>query len=275
MNRISIGYTLPVIGLLCTLAHTEGYAGVMGPVVVPATEKVYLGVFGGGGRPESVETSQFGTAFFDTPLAVDALGSTNTPSKGIVGGQLGYRWLDVPFFNTQWNVTPAFEFEGYYLGKSTFRADLKNRGSVLTEHDFSTSFPLDAGVFLTNAVVNFNSNGMQWLRPYVGVGVGGAVVRIENALSIQEVFPEPGLNHFNANPSDKDSAFAGQVKAGLNFNIWSHTNLFVEYRGLFLGNTHYTFGSTVAVGHVPTSSWAVNMNHQFYNMGAAGLQFSV
>lgn len=277
MNRISISYTVPLIGLLCTLANTEGYAGDMGPVVAPASpEKIYLGVYGGAGSTNHINVFQYGTAFTpDGPLAVNAIGDTNTPTQGIVGGQFGYQWMDVPFLSTCWSFAPAFELEGYYIGKNNFRAELINNAPVLGEHDFENTFPMDVGVFLTNAVLTLNNSNYQRYHPYVGVGVGGALIRIRDAQSLQEAPVEPGINHYNENPSDKDATFAGQVKAGLNMNICAHTNLFVEYRGLFLGNTHYLFGSTEYPDHPVTTNWAVSMNFHTYSMGAVGLQFSI
>lgn len=283
LRRVSkgINYSLSMIGVVLALNSSAGYAGTMGPVVV-APGKIYVGVFGGGGSSNRVGINQFGTALFieaqGGPLAVNSFGTSNSRSMGIVGGQVGYQWpelLSNPL-NLQWGISPAIELEGYYLGRSSFTGhDINNDTVRLPEHDFLVTYPLRAGVFLTNAVLNFNSANYAWLHPYVGVGIGTAVVSISNASSIQTAPPEAGVNHYNASTGDRDTTFATQAKLGLNFDFTPNISMFVEYRWLYLADTHFTFGSTVYPAHAPTTSWLVNMDHQNYNMGAVGLRFSV
>lgn len=269
---------IPVLGLLSVFAGVGAHAGTMGPVQAAAPGQLYVGVFGGGGAADHVNMSQYGTAYYleaeGGPLAVDAFGRSNSPGVGMVGAHLGYQWGE--FSLNTLAISPAVELEGYYIGKRTFEGhEFRNDTTRLPEHDFFNRYPLSTGVFLINSVINLNSaNYSQW-HPYVGAGIGGAVLSITNADSLQVAPLEAGLNHYNANPHDKTSAFAGQVKVGLRYAFSEHTSIFAEYRWLYLASTDFTFGSTVAPGHPVTSSWLVNMGSQQYNLGAAGIRFSI
>ena len=274
MNKKGIA----LYGLLGALVTSSGFAGEMGPVLLTDPGKIYVAIFGGAGGSDKINISQFGTACFTEadggPLAVDAFGATNRRSVGLVGGHIGYQWMEIPV--NSWGVVPAVELEGYYLGKSNFNGhDLNNNTARLPEHDFLVTYPLSTGVFLTNAVLNFNLPSHSRFHPYVGGGIGGAVVSISHARARQIAPPEPGINHYNAKDGDKDATFAAQGKAGLKFDFSSHGSLFVEYRGLYLAQTNYSFGSTVYPGHAATSNWLVKLGSQFYNTGAVGIQFSV
>lgn len=268
-------FSLPLTGIALALASITAQAGTMGPAVAPGN--IYISAFGGGGASTKVDMAQYGTAYFTEavggPLAVDAFGHTNSRSVGIVGGHVGYLWTDISAPFTDWRMTPAFEAEGYYLSRSSFKGhEVSNNTVRLDEHDFYATYPTDAGVFMVNAVLNFNTS--TWFNPYLGAGIGGAVLSVSEARAIQVLPPEVGVNHFNANTSDKDSVFAGQIKVGANFAISQHASVFAEYRWLYLGPSSYTFGSTVYPGHAATSAWQVDMGHQNYNLGAAGIRYT-
>ncbi len=277
-----LSYSMSLLGMVFGFS-AQGHAGAMGPVTALSTPgKIYVGVFGGGGASTNVSIAQYGTAFFpeDTigPLAVNGFGHTDTRGVGIVGGQVGYQWssISLNLFNSLSGITPAVELEGYYVGKSTFTGhDINNETASLPEHDFLVSYPLNTAVFLANAVANFDLSNVNRVHPYVGAGIGAAVLSISGADSTQVAPPEGGVNHYNGNPSDKDATFAAQVKAGLNFDVTSNVNIFAEYRWLYVSNSDYRFGSTVYPAHVPTSPWLVELGSQSYNMGAAGIRFSI
>lgn len=277
-----INYSVSALGLLCALSSANIHAGAMGPTQITMPGKAYIGVFGGGGTSNRVDISQYGTAFFPEilggPLAVNSFGRTDSRDVGIVGGHVGYQWMELSLnpLGTQWSLSPAAELEGYYLGKSSFTGhDVSNNTVRLDEHDFLVTYPLSTGVFLANAILNFNpANYVRW-HPYVGAGIGAAVLDISNADSLQVAPLEAGVNHYNANPSDTEATFAGQVKVGLNFDLSEHINIFAEYRGLYLADTTFIFGSTVYPAHAETNSWIANLGHQYYNLGAIGINFSI
>src|ERR1700743_3474102 len=120
-------YTASALGVLLALNVAEIQAGTMGPVQMLATEKVYFGVFGGGGSSNHVKIKQYGTAFFfeefGGALAVNAFGHLEKRYVGMVGGHVGFSWQDI-FLNSAnhpVSLSPAVELEGYYLGKSSLK----------------------------------------------------------------------------------------------------------------------------------------------------------
>jgi len=282
MKSNNANYAASVLGVLLILNGTEIQAGTMGPSQITATEKVYFSILGGGGSSNQVNINQYGTAFFTEgsggPLAVNAFGHTNSRNVGIIGGNMGYQWGNIFLnsLNNQANLSPAIELEGYYIGKSSFTGhDINNDTTRLPEHDFLVTYPMSTGVFLANTVLNFNSaNNAKW-RPYVGAGIGGAILSISHANSLQTAPLEADVNHYNGNPNDKAAAFTAQTKVGLNFAFSEHISLFAEYRWLYIADTNFTFGSTVYPTHAPTSSWNTNLGAQYYNMGAGGIRFTV
>jgi hypothetical protein len=266
-----------VFGCLLTLSASVAYSGSMGPESV-SHDSIYLGVFGGGGAITSTDISQYGTAFYTEaaggPLAVNGFGTSSSSSTGMVGGHVGFAWPNT--MSLYWPITSAVELEGYYLGSMTITGhDLSNDTIRLDEHDFLVSYPLKTGVFLVNAVLNANNAVFGMFRPYVGVGIGSAIISISGATATQLSPAEPGINHYNGNANDNAFAFAAQPKVGIHYDFNPHVSLFAEYRFLYLSQTNYTFGSTVAAGHVATAPWAVSIKPQYYNMGTVGIDLDI
>lgn len=254
------------------------YSGTMGPESINAPGTIYVGIFGGGGALSSSDIRQFGTAFFTEadggPLAVNAIGTSQSSSLGLIGGHIGFSWSNK--IGVYFPLTPAIELEGYYMGGAKIEGhDLSNDTTRLPEHDFLVSYPLKTGVFLANAILNADHLILGRFKPYVGVGIGSAVVSTSGATSIQLSPQEPGINHYNANPDDTTLAFAAQPKIGLHFDLNTQASIFAEYRFLFLSQTSYTFGSTVYPTHAPTSPWMVSIKPQYYNMGTLGIEFDL
>ncbi len=267
-----------VSGCLLALSASIAYSGAMGPESINSQDKIYVGVFGGGGAITSGDIRQSGTAFYfedvGGPLAVNAFGTGESSSMGMVGGHIGYAWLNN--IGRYFPVTPAAELEGYYIGGANIEGhEIGNDTTRLSEHDFFVNYPLETGVFLVNAVLNANNSVFGKFKPYVGVGIGSAVVSISNATATQTSPAEPGVNHYNSETSDKAVAFAAQPKVGVHFDLNPHTSVFAEYRFLYLSQTNYTFGSTVVPGHVATSPWLVSIKPQYYNMGTVGIDFDL
>lgn len=247
--------------------------------------KIYVGVFGGGGSSNQFHVSQYGTAFYTEavggPLAVDAFGHTNSRSGGFYGLQVGYQAPAILLNNSsslwnQWALAPAVEIEGFNFSKRTYTADIVNETPRLEAHEFVNTYPMERSVFLANAVFSLN-NPCYLFHPYVGIGIGGAIVKISGAEGTQVEFAEPGVNHYNSNTSDTSSTFAGQFKLGLSYDINQYINVFAEYRWLYLSSTQFEFGSTVYpdIGHVETTNWTVKMDAQKNNLGTIGIRFSV
>jgi len=266
---------LSVLTSAAFASHTE----IMGSPGFASPGKFYVGVFGGGGAPREFDASQYGTAFFTEaeggPLAVDAFGDTNHPSAWLFGAQIGYQVPGILNPNSQWTLTPAAELEGYYISNNSFTGHLVNdEATRLPEHDFIVNYPMKRAVFLANAVLNVNIPCLN-IHPYVGAGIGGAVIRISGADATQISPPELGVNHYNSNTSDTDATFAGQIKLGLSLDITPCVSVFAEYRWLYLSSTQFSFGSTVYPGHAPTSGWQVKLDPQYYNLGAVGIRVNL
>ena len=271
------------IGCLTSISlSTLVSAGTMGTDVPSPSDRIYVGVFGGGTGISTGDISQKGTAFFPEAdggaLAVNARGTSNNGSTWLVGGHVGFRWSSRVLDNIspQWTFSPATELEGYYLGSHTLSgAELNNETTRLTEHDFHVKYPEKTGVFLVNAILNAGSSSFEKLNPYVGVGVGMAVNVISGASSTQVAPYEAGVNHYNSDPSDSALLFAAQPKVGVSFKCNKNTSIFAEYRFLYLSSTDYTFGSTVYPTHVTTTSWNAKLGSQYYNMGTIGINYDL
>lgn len=238
--------------------------------------KIYVGAFGGGGASSNLNAVQYGTAFFTEaeggPLAVNAFGEIKNHSMGFGGAQIGYQAPEILLnSNSQLTLSPAVELEGYYISKNSFTGSLLNNTDRLPEHDFDVSYPIKRSVFLINTVFTLNQPCLL-LHPYVGLGIGGALVKISDADSSQVSPLETDINHYNGNPSDMNTTFAGQVKLGLSYDISDMISVFAEYRWLYLASTDFTFGSTVYPIHAPTSSWHVQLDPQKYNLGSVGIR---
>lgn len=270
-----MGKVIPVC--LLTLSASIAYSGAMGVELTPSPVNAYIGFFGGAGIIGRTDISQYGTAFFsdaeDGPLAVNAFGTSESSSAGIIGGHIGFAWPNVSMYLP---ITPAVELEGYYMGGTKIDGhDIDNDTIRLLEHDFLVHYPLKTGVFLVNAILNSNNSIFDTIKPYVGVGIGSALVSVSGATASQVIPLEPGVNHYNSNPDNTVVVFAAQPKIGVKFYLSPRTSIFAEYRFIYLSEANYTFGSTVAPGHVATSPWLVSIKPQYYNMGTIGLDFDL
>lgn len=245
------------------------------PQVSSLSNSLYFGIFGGGGTFTTDSVEQSGVAYKAHTLVVDANGTGSASSVGVLGGYVGYKWPALSLQRgSQWSLVPATEFEGYYLKGTQNANKLVNETELLPQHDFSTSYPMNNGVFLANAVLNFNHADSK-VHPYVGAGLGTAIVSITGATSTQTTPDEPGVNHYNSDPDASDWTFAAQSKIGVRYDVSEHSNVFAEYRFLYLAPTYYTFGATQYPTHSATTDWDVNMGSMYYNMVTVGIQYDL
>jgi opacity protein-like surface antigen len=240
--------------------------------------QVYIGIFGGEGDIKDNNFTQRGIALYGSskggPLVVNAQSQADTDSATFAGAHIGYEWQKWSFGSkeTGWSIVPAAELEGYYLkGEETGR--LINPTTRVSEHTFKDSFPIHTGVFLANAVLSFNMPNMSRIHPYIGGGLGAAIISISNAYSAQINPAEPGINHFNSDPNASEWTLAAQSKVGLQLNITDHWRVFGEYRYMHLSPTHYVFGSTQYPTHVATTHWRVNFRSLSSSMGSVGIHY--
>ncbi|HWP00491.1 MAG TPA: isocitrate/isopropylmalate family dehydrogenase [Methylococcus sp.] len=246
-----------------TKAPTEVYTNNRG---------FYTGIFAGGAVSDNDEIVQSGTAFIIPPLDVRATGAAKSNTGFMVGLNVGYQWPGWRLGgDPRWALLPALELEGYYLSADQ-TGFLNNPTPRIPEHLFDFRAPMDIGVLMPNLVLTLHTPYR--VHPYIGGGVGAAIISNVGASSIQLAPPEPGINHFNSNPDASDWGFAATARAGLRFDITRHLYFFVEYKFLTIGTTNYTFGSTVFPTHPRTSPWSVHYGDMFEHMGVGGIGYA-
>ncbi|HTM62941.1 MAG TPA: hypothetical protein VL360_00400 [Gammaproteobacteria bacterium] len=278
--RLSLLVLLSALSVPAFATHTAAHhsAESSTPAAFTDPAKFYLGIFGGRGSSGNFNISQYGTAFITEssggPLAVNAFGGMHSQTTSYFGAQLGYQMQEIMMGATQCALAPAAELEIQGMGSSSFSGHVINNTTRVPEHDFAVTYPMSRTVFLVNGVVNFSSPRIM-VHPYIGFGVGNAVMRISGADSTQLSPPEAGVNHYNASTNSSDSAFAGQIKLGLSYDFNQYATVFAEYRWLYVASTQFEFGSTVYAAHAATSSWRVDMDAQRYNMGDVGIRFNL
>ena len=291
MNKKIIASLLMTIGVsTVNLAHADEGRGI------------YLGAFGGAGRTDNQDVEQTGTAHktgFD--LLVDVKGKVERDTSGLIGAHVGYEWA-----STSSNIKPAIELELMYTEadqKSNLvnpnderMANITLTGSALTDaqvavadysagnHRFFNQMNMKMALFMANGVFTYDTDSM--FKPYIGAGLGLAVVRMTGATSYQtnphgdpyEVTSDPSheiVNHFNSKTTANDFAFAGQIKLGVRAEINKHVSAFAEYRYLYVDSTDFTFGSTVYPGgHSPTDNWNVKNDSMGLHNGLVGIEYA-
>jgi len=298
-NKI-LAASLITIGLIANAQAEDGGRGI------------YFGAFGGAGRTDSQDVQQTGVAhkrgdygipgLQDFDLLVDVKGKAKRDTAGLVGAHVGYEWAATSF-----RVKPALELEAFYLG-ADHNADLANSNTEVVantsatggdlddihsaveahygagEHRFRNHMNLDMGVFMANGVFSYETGSI--LKPYVGAGMGVALLRMSGASSIQtspastdascEITNTTGgcVNHFNSNNKSNDFAFAAQVKLGLRAEMDKHWSSFAEYRYLWVDSTEYTFGSTVYADHSPTNNWNYKSDSMGIHNALVGVEYA-
>lgn len=235
-------------------------------------EGAYLGVFGGIGTSFATRLQQRGKVHISEHifLPINALGSTSNTSVELGGMQLGYEWGPWRADGSGWALKPAVELEGIYIGEYAPVGEMPVHPTALgTQY---VTVPSRVSLGMANAVFTFDTPYSDRVSPYLGFGVGAALVSIKGSDSANPM--EPGINHFNSDPDESDTAFAMQMKVGLRARVSKNLHLFTEYRYLMIENTRYTFGATdYPDRHLPTDAWQVDMGHQEYNLFVVGLQY--
>ncbi len=270
-QRILTGSALLLLSTI-GCAHQTNITGAANAIDYP----FYQSLFGGGGTMYLDHFKQRGTKLFPAseggPQIVIAHGKPRHSADLMLGMNFGYNYFKLPI-NCDLNIVVATEVESYYL-KNTIKGHLINQNSAFANQTFYDSFPTHTGTLLFNSVVNFNMSRMPRVHPYVGAGIGTAMLTITAADSAQRNPAEPGINHFNLNTKSFNWVFAAQIKAGVKVAVVDHWRLFAEYRHLFLAPANFNFGSTQYPTHVPTTNWTVNYASTGSDMGSIGVEYS-
>lgn len=233
----------------------------------------YLGALGARGSMESTSLRQVGKVLTPGPLPdlhIDADGSTDSPSMSMGGVQLGYEWHVRGSMTSGWGLKPAIELEGLYLGKHSLDGEMPIQPRFLgTQY---VGVDAKGYAVLATAALKLQTPWSNRLLPYAAVSAGTARVSLSDADSANP--SEPGINHFNSDPDASDSAFAWQLKLGLESKVTGRLHLFAEYRRLNINETRYTFGATDYPGeHLPTESWDVRLGALKYDLFSTGFQY--
>lgn len=271
---------------------------------------LYGSVFGGVAWSARQDVKQTGAAhmrgdhalpgYKDFDLLVDTRGRATSERAGMFGANVGYR-----FDTRDSRIAPSVELEAAHLSRRQ-SANLRNPaaerianvGSGSTQvrlddplptvtdkygagkHRFANRMDIDTNLVMLNAVFAYKSHG--FIEPYLGVGIGMALVDAGRAVSHQtnpsgpiEVSPVTGerVNHFNGRTRDRDAALAWQAKAGVSASLGRHLALFLEYRLVHVGATDFVFGSTRYAGHAPTERWRVRNGAMRTHAGVLGVQY--
>lgn len=297
------GSVVTVIAAMCLVgvSHTGFAAEESG---------LYVGVVGGVGRTGGQSVEQLGVAhklgnfnggFPDFDLKVDVDGTVEHGKAGLFGLQTGFGW------KTSSALKPAVEIEGlYHVGSQ--HSELENPDTEVLaniverpgqsyttkylrtyidehygpdEHRFANSMDTRTSLGMINGVLSYDRGSR--VKPYVGVGVGLAVIQMKNGVSYQtsplngssafEIDPVSGadVNHYNSQPDASDVALAMQVKTGVRGNLTSRVSAFVEYRLIHVDESTFTFGSTSYAGHSPTDHWSLTSGASNLHHAVVGL----
>ena len=189
---------LPALLFAVFIATSSVYAQPYSPAY-----PLYFGVFGGYVAPQNMNWSSKVTG---------ASADFSLDSSGMVGLKLGY-------------ILPqaravAFEFEWNYMFQQNMPA--QNAGA------FTESGNVALNNFLVNLILRYPEGK---IHPYVGGGIGGSSVNIQNT----EALGGAVVNVAN----ETATAFAWQLLAGVNFELAPNLSADLGYR--YLGtNPSYT-----------------------------------
>ncbi len=250
---------------LCALATAPGASAGTG-------HGFYLGAAAGAGDVMATDLRQRGAVHLGPgKLPIDAEGPTEHRTRVHLGSlQLGYDFAPWQTAQSPWGITPALELEGIYIDKHSPTGNMPVHPAFLgTQY---VTVPTRAGLLMGNALLTFRTPWADSVFPVLGVGAGAAFVSIRGADSANP--GEPGINHFNSDPDASDTAFALQLRAGLNIKLGANLHLLTEYRYLTIDATRYTFGATDYPGeHQPTDRWRLDMARQKYHLVTAGIHY--
>lgn len=278
-----------------------------------AERGLYVGTFGGIADVGGQDLRQLGTAyrrgdfalpgFRDFDLRVDVEGRITSRSAGnpLIGVQVGYSFDD-----GQSRFVPSVEIEAMYLSTRRQAALINPADEIVANvgkgagqemladprplvgaeygagsHRFDDGMRMHTGLVMANAVFGYRVR--RRVEPYVGAGVGLAVMVMRNATSYQTDPFGPieqtqdtheDVNHFNSDRNDTRVTFAYQTKVGLRVRITNRVSTFAEYRFIHMAATDFDFGATRYTGHAPTDRWSLHSGATGVHAGIAGLRLS-
>lgn len=226
MNKLFGAFAVAIVMLLPTIGAAEGF------YVSGHAGAVFLN--------ESDNTDQSGVHVptdFDTGFGVGGALGYDFPNNFRVEGEITYRESDVDTVDVSEVAGPG---------------DLDGRGDV------------SAIAFMANVYYDIDID--QPVTPYIGVGIGAAVVSA-NDVALATAPPSiPGLQLTD----DDDTVFAYQVIAGIGYDVTENLTLTLEYR--FFGTQDAELDIDRRVGF-PVSGTTFDVEYQSHNV-IIGARFS-
>ncbi len=234
------------------MPDTSSYPGFTPPPfkvnAEPRTMKTgaEVAVFGG---IDFLQSGPFKETYANGSASAVSWPTARTHDGEVFGAKVGYTWpawgkgpgftsSSVPLEvdeDSGPQLLPSVEAEFFYSNhKFEARGPFFGRGGVgaqsVDEGDLRAS--MREYVFTVNPVLR----AQVWrFRPYVGAGIGGAIVQLQDA-TMQNAIPQTGVySTLNTSPSDQYTlCLATQFMAGSDFFVTRNISLFGEYKFLAL-----------------------------------------
>lgn len=150
----------------------------------------------------------------------------------LLGGiKFAHTWSaqEIPFIqfpdDDSFRMLPTMEFEAMYMH---WKNDDSRGSSGGVSTDKDTRF--DAGLFFVNGIMKFEAG---FLRPYAGVGLGGAVMRADSNVTAS--------NGTSLSGNDIDVALALQGIGGVEAFVARGWSIFAEYKYIHIDDLEFDY----------------------------------
>ncbi len=209
-NPLSLAAALTLLSTGLPAVADEVYFDTVSTRKASRDHGRYFGAFGGG-------SSNAGAAFGDRLSGA----SLSEDGGWLLGLEFGYT------FNTGWPVRPSLELEFMMMNNAL---DADGAGSL------SLSSDLRAWTLMANASIALDLSDrrdhvgdfLASFHPYIGAGIGGAIVEHRNVSATDTDGRRVGLG------DDSDITWAWQVFAGIEYAFTDEFSLYGEYKRLGL-----------------------------------------
>jgi opacity protein-like surface antigen len=133
-------------------------------------------------------------------------------------------------------------------------------------HKFSNSMTMKSWNAAANLTLSYDFSPK--FSIHGGLGIGFTALTLKEAESLQSS-PAPAVpgyettsdddngivNHFNSQPNASNNLMFGQFRLGTKIQLVQNIALRIDARGMYTGESEFTFGSTKYSDHAPTDNW--------------------
>lgn len=159
------------------------------------------------------------------------------------------------------------DFETFNINSTHSATNINDVSARLPEYAFQVRYPTKTKIFLARGTLKVHNPNWKTLHPYVGMGLGSALMSLSGMNTQSTEAPVYPLNS-EANLSKWVLSF--QPKIGMNLDLNQRTSLFIEYRYLYAAQNQLAFNSLF---NSSLNSPSANAWHS--NMGTVGIKFSI